>query len=113
VGNRDGEGWYRTGDLASLDRSGRLTLRGREDDLVRIDGRRVALGEVATCIESHPKVQAAQALVLEDSLAGPMIVARVILKEAEKTDQENIIDHCTKNLSPYKVPRRIEFCSSL
>ena len=41
-GTRDAAGYFRTGDLASLDRSGRLVLAGREDDLVRLDGKRVA-----------------------------------------------------------------------
>lgn len=113
VGGRDKEGWYRTGDIASVDRVGRLRLVGRDDDLVRVDGKRVALGEVEGCIESFPRVSAAQARVITDPLGGPMVVARVVLKGKNKVDPEAIIDHCARNLSPYKVPRRIEFCKSL
>src|SRR5207302_954221 len=46
IGTVDPEGWLRTGDIGKLDRTGRLTLEGREDDLVKVDGKRVALGEV-------------------------------------------------------------------
>jgi len=113
VGGRDAEGWCRTGDIASLDRAGRLRLVGRDDDLVRLEGKRIALGEVEGCIESFPKVSAAQARVITDPLGGPMVVARVVLKGKGKIDPEQIIDHCARNLSPYKVPRRIEFCKSL
>jgi len=113
VGGRNQDGWYRTGDIASLDRSGRLRLVGRDDDLVRLEGKRVALGEVEGCIESFPKVSAAQARVITDPLGGPMVVARVVLKGKGKIDPEAIIDHCARNLSPYKVPRRIEFCKAL
>jgi long-chain acyl-CoA synthetase len=113
VGGRDAEGWYHTGDQASIDRSGRLRLLGREDDLVRVDGKRVVLGEVEGCIESFPKVHAAQALVVSDPLGGPMVVARVVLKERARIQPEEIIDHCARLLSPHKVPRRIEFCKSL
>ena len=113
VGGRDEQGWYHTGDQASLDRSGRLHLLGREDDVVRVDGKRVALGEVEGCIESFPKVRAAQALVVTDPLGGPIVVARVVLKERMKSFPEEIIDHCARILSPHKVPRRIEFCKSL
>jgi acyl-CoA synthetase (AMP-forming)/AMP-acid ligase II len=113
VGNRTADGWYRTGDIASLDRSGRLRLHGREDDLVRLDGKRVALGEVEGCIESFPKVHAAQAMVVSDPLGGPIVVARVVLRERAKVDAEAIIDHCARLLAPHKVPRRIEFCKSL
>lgn len=114
VGDLDGQGWYRTGDLASCDRAKRLTLRGREDDLVRVEGKQVALGEVEGCIESFPKVTAAQAELITDPLGGPMVVARVVIKNSRrKIDPEAIIDHCARNLAPYKVPRRIEFCESL
>ena len=113
VGGRDKEGWYRTGDLASVDRSGRLRLEGREDDMVRVDGKRVALGEVEACIETLPKVRAAQAMVLNDPLGGPVVIARVVLKDKARVEAEAIIDHCAKHLSPHKVPRRIEFCKTI
>ncbi len=111
VGGRDDAGWFRTGDLGKLDKSGRLYLEGREDDLVKVDGKRVALGEVEGCLEAFPKVKQAQALVITDPLAGPMVVAKVVA--TMKCHPEEIIDHCAKNLAPYKVPRRIEFCDTL
>jgi acyl-CoA synthetase (AMP-forming)/AMP-acid ligase II len=113
VGGRDEEGWYRTGDLVCVDRSKRLTLKGREDDVVRVEGKQVALGEVEGCIESLPKVSAAQAQLITDPLGGPMVIAKVVMKESLEVDAEEIIDHCARNLAPYKVPRRIEFCDSL
>jgi long-chain acyl-CoA synthetase len=111
VGGRDADGWFRTGDLGRFDRGGRLFLEGREDDLVKVDGKRVALSEVEGCLENFPKVRQAQALVITDPLAGPMVVARVVA--SGKVKPEEIIDHCAKNLAPYKVPRRIEFCERL
>ncbi len=111
IGGRDADGWFRTGDLGKLDKAGRLTLDGREDDLVKVDGKRVALGEVEGCLESFPKVKRAQALVITDPLGGPMVIAKVVA--ASKCQAEEIIDHCAKNLAPYKVPRRIEFCDRL
>lgn len=111
IGDVDSEGWFRTGDLGQLDRSGRLTITGREDDLVKVDGKRVALGEVEGCLESFPKVKAAQAIVVTDDLGGPMVIARVV--RAGVCRAEDIIDHCARNLAPYKVPRQIEFCEAL
>jgi long-chain acyl-CoA synthetase len=111
VGGRDEQGWFRTGDLGRLDKSGRLYLEGREDDLVKVDGKRIALGEVEGCLESFPKIKHAQALVITDPLAGPMVVAKVVA--TGKCHPEEIIDHCARNLAPYKVPRRIEFCERL
>jgi long-chain acyl-CoA synthetase len=111
VGYSDSRGWCRTGDIGWLDRAGRLFLGGREDDLVKVDGKRVALGEVEGCLESFPKVKQAQAVVITDPLVGPMVIARVVA--AGRCEAEELIDHCAKNLAPYKVPRRIEFCDTL
>jgi acyl-CoA synthetase (AMP-forming)/AMP-acid ligase II len=111
IGATDKQGWLRTGDLGKLDKSGRLYLTGREDDVVKIDGKRVALGEVEGCLESFSKVKAAQATVETDAMAGSVVVARVVAKT--KCKPEEIIDHCARNLAPYKVPRRIEFCESI
>ena len=111
IGGADGESWFRTGDLGRLDRSGRLTISGREDDLVKVDGKRLALGEVEGCLEAFPKVKAAQARIVTDDLGGPMVVARVVRAGVCKV--EDIIDHCARNLAPYKVPRLIEFCEVL
>jgi long-chain acyl-CoA synthetase len=111
IGAIDKGGWLRTGDLGRLDKAGRLQLVGREDDVVKVDGKRVALGEVEGCLEAFPKIKAAQATVVTDPMAGAMVVARVVMKQ--KCGAEEIIDHCARNLAPYKVPRRIEFCEAI
>jgi acyl-CoA synthetase (AMP-forming)/AMP-acid ligase II len=111
VGSVDAQGWLRTGDVANVDKAGRIFLVGREDQLVKVDGKRVALGEVEGCLESFPKVQRAQVKVVTDPLGGPIIVANVVA--IGKCGAEEVIDHCAKNLAPYKVPRRIVFCESL
>lgn len=111
IGGFDGDGFYRTGDLGKIDKAGKLVLAGREDDVVKVDGKRVALGEVEGCIEAFAHVKQAQALVITDPLGGPMVVAKVVV--TGKVGAEEIIDHCARNLASYKVPRRIEFCDSL
>jgi acyl-coenzyme A synthetase/AMP-(fatty) acid ligase len=111
VGGFDADGYLRTGDLGKIDKQGRLSLFGREDDLVKVEGKRVALGEVEGCLEAYPKVRAAQARVCVDEHGSAMVVASVVC--SSRCIPEEIIDHCARNLAPYKVPRRIEFLSSL
>ncbi len=107
IGSMDDDGWLRTGDLGKMDKSGRLTLVGREDDVVKIGGKRVALGEVEGCLETFPKIRAAKARLVSEPFTGSIVVAKVVA--TGKCDPEEIIDHCARNLAPYKVPRRIEF----
>jgi acyl-CoA synthetase (AMP-forming)/AMP-acid ligase II len=44
-------------------------------------------------------------------MVGAMVIARVVPKS--RCQPEEIIDHCARNLAPYKVPRRIEFCDAI
>jgi acyl-CoA synthetase (AMP-forming)/AMP-acid ligase II len=106
IGRFDADGWFRTGDLGTLDRAGRLTLVGREDDLVKIDGKRVALGEVAGCLEGFAKVKEAEARLAYDEIGNPIVVARVVANAGCRVDE--LMDHCARNLAPHKVPRQIE-----
>jgi long-chain acyl-CoA synthetase len=111
IGTLDKKGWLRTGDLGKLDRSNRLTLTGREDDVVKIEGKRVALGEVEGCLENFPQVREAKARLEEDPYNGNIVVAEVVAVGA--IEPEDIIDHCARNLAPYKVPRRVELTDKI
>ena len=51
------DGWFRTGDLGALDGSGRLTVRGRADDVINTGGHKVVPGEVAAALQSCPGVR--------------------------------------------------------
>ena len=101
------DGWLRTGDIGSLDRDGRLTLFGREDDLVKVDGRRVALGEVEGCLEAFANVRSAEARLEHDDSGGSRVIVRV-QRDGQCTPKQ-LIDHCAKHLAPHKVPARVEF----
>jgi len=107
IGRGHSDGWLRTGDIGSLDRDGRLTLCGREDDLVKVDGRRVALGEVEGCLEAFANVRSAEARLEYDDLGSSRVVARV-QRDGHCTPKQ-LMDHCAQHLAPHKVPARVEF----
>ena len=100
------EGWLRTGDVGHFDRANRLHLSHREDDIVMVDRRPVALGEIESCLESLAHVKAAQAHVEYDDAGSTHIVVRITPGGRCKTGA--MLDHCAKRLAPHKVPRRIE-----
>ena len=107
IGRCHSDGWLRTGDIGSLDPHGRLTLLGREDDLVKVGGRRVALGEVEGCLETFANVRSAEARLEYDDAGGSRVIARV-QRDGPCTPKQ-LIDHCAKHLAPHKVPARVEF----
>jgi long-chain acyl-CoA synthetase len=107
VGRGRLDGWLRTGDMGTFDEAGRLHLKQqREDDIVRVDRRRVALGEIESCLESRSEVKAAQALVEYDDTGSTQIVVRIT--PGGRCKPSVMLDHCARQLAPYKVPRRIE-----
>ncbi len=81
------------------------------DDVVKVDGKRVALGEVEGCLEAFPKIKAAQATVITDPMAGAMVVARVVTKQ--KSTAEEIIAHTRSLIAGYKAPKSIDFIAAL
>lgn len=106
VGRGVADGWFRTGDVGYFDSQARLHLSHREDDLVRVDRRSVALGEIESCLEGLSQVKAAQARVEYDDAGSTHIVVRVTPGGPCRPDK--MLDHCAKQLAPHKVPKRIE-----
>jgi acyl-CoA synthetase (AMP-forming)/AMP-acid ligase II len=100
------DGWLRTGDVGHVDRSQRLHLCHREDDIVKVDRRSVALGEIESCLEGLANVKAAQARVEYDDEGSTHIVVQVT--PGGRCRPKVMLDHCAKRLAPHKVPSRIE-----
>ena len=100
------ESGYRTGDLGSID-SGRLTLHGRIDDVVVVNGVNVALGAVEKVIDGCQGVEAAVALALPLGEAEVEIVALVIATSAGTGLREQINTAVQGALGRPAVPRRV------
>jgi fatty-acyl-CoA synthase len=96
----------RTGDVGYLRSDQRLVLTHREDDIVRIDRRCVALGEIESCLEALADIKAAQAHVEYDDTGSSQIVVKVT--PGGKWTPSAMLGHCAKQLAPHKVPKRID-----
>ncbi|MED3663468.1 hypothetical protein P9212_06270 [Geobacillus stearothermophilus] len=61
----------------------------------------------------HPAVKEAAAVGVPDPYRGETVKAIIVLKEGMQASEEEIIAHCRKNLTAYKVPRIVEFRAEL
>ena len=106
----DGEKWYRTADIMSMDQEGNLYFVDRTVDTIKHKGYRVSASEIESVLQEHPAVIASCAVGLPDEKVGERIKAYVVLKEDIKgiTGYE-LIKWCRKTLVSYKVPHYIEF----
>jgi len=107
------EGWFYTGDLASRDKDGFVTIRGRKKNLIISGGINIQPEEVTECLLEHPAVSEACALGVPDEVFGEMLVAAIVLKPGYSATNVEIVEHCRELLEEKKVPARLHIVSTL
>ncbi len=106
------EGWLRTGDIVKMDEQGYVYLLERSKDIILVSGFNVYPNEVEEILAMHPGILESGVIGVPSASTGEQIKAFVVKKDPHLT-VENILEHCHKNLTGYKVPKQIEFCASL
>jgi len=107
------DGWLYTGDLASVDDDGTISIVDRKRDTLMIGGISVYPKEIESVIAEHPAVSEAAVVGRPDATWGEIPVAIVTLKAGETPDLESLLAHCRSNMAPFKVPQAIDFVASL
>ncbi len=103
------DGWLYTGDLGRMDEEGYIFLTGIKKRMIITSGFNVYPREVETVLEMHPAVKECRVLGKQDLMRGELVKAQVVLRDGFHPDEKDIIRHCKAYLSPYKVPREVEF----
>jgi len=106
-------GWLYTGDIGEIDSDGYLFIRDRKKDMVIVGGYNVYPREVDEVLFAHPAVKEAASTGAPDRYYGETVRAFVVLNEGAGIDANDLIDHCKKNLAPYKVPSQIYLVDAL
>lgn len=109
-------GWYRTGDLATLDDEGRVVFRGRTKDMIRRSGENIAAAEVEEVLLRHPGIRLAAVLPVADELRGEEVLAVMVANEGSGTETEllaKVAAYCRSELAYFKVPRYWRFVDEL
>ncbi|XVS67874.1 class I adenylate-forming enzyme family protein [Actinosynnema sp. CA-299493] len=108
--------WYATGDLASTDPDGYVTVTGRLDDIENVGGIKIHPLEVEELLAGHPLVREAAVCAVTDDDGSSRLHAYVVRTEGPLDDTE-LADALTTltrhHLTAYKVPRKILFVPSL
>lgn len=106
-------GWLYTGDIGELDADGYLFIRDRKKDMVIVGGYNVYPREIDEVLYMHPAVKEAASAGARDAYYGETLRAFVVLNEGALADAGELVDHCKKNLAPYKVPSQIYVVDAL
>ncbi|HHB12109.1 MAG TPA: long-chain-fatty-acid--CoA ligase [Chromatiales bacterium] len=107
------DGWLRTGDIARIDAEGFVYIVDRKKDMILVSGFNVYPNEVEEVLVMHPAVAEAACIGVPDPRTGEAVRAFVVLRPGAETTPAELIEHCRHNLTPYKVPRVIEFRTEL
>ena len=106
------EGWFRTGDLGSIDASGRMSFRGRLKDMLKVGGENVAALEIEQALCRHPAVSCAQVIGIPDEKYEEVAAAFVELIPGESATGEELIEFCAAKISRFKLPRFVTFMTA-
>jgi fatty-acyl-CoA synthase len=107
--SHDDEGYFRTGDLGSLDEGGALRYAGRLKDMLKVGGENVSALEIEDYLASHPAVEIAQVVAAPDARYAEVPCAYLELKPEATVTAEEIVEFCLGKIATYKVPRYIRF----
>ncbi|MEU0546564.1 acyl-CoA synthetase [Micromonospora sp. NPDC005979] len=107
----DGDGWFRTGDIASVSPDGVHRLVGRRStDLIKSGGYRIGAGEVEDALLAHPGVREAAVVGTPNDDLGQEVTAFVV---ADQVSAAELVDFVARTLSVHKRPRQIRFLDTL
>jgi len=107
------EGWFHTGDIATVDENRYLQIVDRKKDIIVSGGENISSLEVERTLLAHPAVLEAVVIPVPDEKWGEAPKALVVLKLGADTTAGELIEFCRAHLSHYKCPHSVEFLESL
>jgi long-chain acyl-CoA synthetase len=109
-------GWMRTGDIGKMDKDGYFYVVDRAKDMIKASGFNIYPREVEEVLFQHPAVMEAAVVGIPHEYRVETVTAVIVLKPGYRPTEEtrqDILAFCKKELTPYKVPKIIEFRESL
>ncbi len=103
----DAEGYFDTGDLASLDEAGNLTIRGRSKDLIKSGGEWINPAEIETIVGRHPAVGLAAVIGREDAKWGERPVLIVEARQGHAFDPQALLESLRGKIASWWLPDEI------
>ena len=106
------DGYLKTGDLGYMTPQGFVKLVDRKKDMIIVSGFNVYPSEIEELVSKHPKVYETAVVGTRHEKFGEVVKLFVVRKDDDLTEQE-LFDYCRSGLTPYKMPKEIEFMASL
>lgn len=106
------DGWLLTGDIASVDENGYVHLLERKKDMILVSGFNVYPNEIEDVLARLKGIHEVAVIAVHDELSGEVPKAFIVRDDSTLTS-DDIIKYCRAHLTPYKIPKYIEFVTEL
>jgi len=107
------DGYFRTGDIATVDRDGYFRIVDRKKDMILVSGFNVFPNEVEAVVAGMPGVVECACIGVPDERSGEAVKLFVVKAPDIEIDAAAVTAYCRENLTAYKVPRHIDFIDEL
>ena len=105
------DGWYATGDIGEIDNDGKLSVHGRQTDMIITGGENVWPSVVEHSMSSHPMIDQVVVRGTPDTTWGQRVVAYVVLNDSAQTSDASLLsdlrDHVKQSLPAFYAPQQI------
>ncbi|MCI0996408.1 AMP-binding protein [Pseudomonas sp. ICMP22404] len=105
----DGDGWMRTGDLATMDEQGYVRIVGRNKDMIIRGGENIYPRELEEFFFTHPAVADVQVIGIPCSRYGEEIVAWIKFHPGHSVTEQELQAWCKTRIAHFKTPRYFKF----
>jgi fatty-acyl-CoA synthase len=106
-------GWFHSGDLATRDAEGYITVVDRKKDMIKTGGENVASREVEEGIYKLPEVSEVAVIGVPHPRWVEAVLAAVVLKAGHALDEAGLLAHCREHMAGFKAPKAAVFVDAL
>jgi fatty-acyl-CoA synthase len=107
------DGWFHTGDMATIDEHGDVLIRDRAKDIIISGGENISSVEIENVLCAHPEVLECAVVAIPDERWGEAPAAFVVAKPGCSPDAEALLAHCRAHLAGFKLPKRVALLPEL
>ena len=107
------DGWYRTGDAGFLDQDGYLFIHDRIKDMIVSGGENIYPAELEQILQEHPQVCECAVIGVPDARWGEAVKAIIVRAPDGSLTEDEIIAFAQSKLAAFKVPKSVDFLTSL
>jgi long-chain acyl-CoA synthetase len=107
------DGFLKTGDIAVVTVNGDFKIVDRKKDMILVSGFNVFPSEIEQVLTAHPAIAEAACIGLPNERGGEVVAAYVVINAGSQLTKTDLLQYCRDELTAYKVPKIIKFCTDL